>query len=98
MHDKLMRNQDALTPDDLMRYAEELGLDVDRFWDDIRTRRFPQRVARDVESADRSGVTGTPTFFVNGRRHQGPYDLATLKQAVVAAKAAAERGAAVAAG
>jgi Na+/H+ antiporter NhaA len=97
MHDKLMTHQDALAPDDLMRYADELGLDVDRFWEDARTRRFAPRVARDVASADRSGVAGTPTFFVNGRRHQGAYDLETLKRTVLAAKTAAERRATVAA-
>jgi 2-hydroxychromene-2-carboxylate isomerase len=91
MHDELMADQEALTDEDLMRHAGELGLDVDRFWEDVRTRRFARRVARDVDSADRSGVTGTPTFFVNGRRHQGAYDLETLKRAVLAAKAASER-------
>jgi Na+/H+ antiporter NhaA len=97
MHDKLMTNQDALAPDALMRYADELGLDVDGFWEDVRTRRFAPRVARDVASADRSGVAGTPTFFVNGRRHQGAYDLETLKRAVLAAKTATERRATAAA-
>jgi protein-disulfide isomerase len=95
MHDKLMRSQDALTDEDLLRYAGELDLDVDRFWEDVRTRRFAPRVARDIGSADRSGVAGTPTFFINGRRHQGAYDLETLKRAVLAAKAAAEQRAAV---
>src|SRR5207342_1579811 len=86
MHDRLMRSQDALADEDLMAYAAELGLDVDRFWEDVRTRRFARRVARDIASADRSGVDGTPTFFIDGRRHQGAYDLETLKRAVFAAK------------
>src|SRR5439155_1728317 len=71
MHDLLFQHQDALRPPDLVRYAEELGLDVDRFKDDLRRHVHAGRVARDVESADLSGVAGTPTFFVNGRRHQG---------------------------
>ena len=97
MHDVLMQNQDALTDEDLMRHAAELGLDVERFWEDVRTRRFARRVARDIGSADRSGVAGTPTFFIDGRRHQGAYDLETLKRAVLAAKSASEQRRAVAA-
>jgi protein-disulfide isomerase len=86
MHDLLFANQDALTGKDLVRYAEQLGLDVDRFRDDLRHHTRAARVAEDVDSADLSGVSGTPTFFVNGQRHQGAYDLDTLTQAVKAAK------------
>jgi Na+/H+ antiporter NhaA len=82
MHDKLLENQDRLTPPDLGRYAEELGLDVERFWDELRRREHAPRVAEDVASADASGVAGTPSFFINGKRHQGAYDVATLTQAV----------------
>jgi Na+/H+ antiporter NhaA len=85
MHDLLLAHQGELLPSDLRRYAETLGLDVGRFWDDVRTRRLARRVAEDVESADSSGVAGTPTFFVNGRRHFGAYDLETLGWAVRAA-------------
>jgi Na+/H+ antiporter NhaA len=87
MHDKLLDNQDALTGRDIMRYAEELGLDTDRFRDEIKRHEHAPRVARDVESAELSGVAGTPTFFVNGQRHQGAYDIDTLKKAVRAARA-----------
>ena len=86
MHDRLLASQDELTVRDLKRHAEELGLDVDRFWDDLRRREHSDRVAEDVASADTSGVAGTPSFFVNGRRHQGAYDLATLSAAVRAAR------------
>jgi protein-disulfide isomerase len=85
MHDKLFDHQDALTPPDLGRYAEELNLDLDRFWDELRRREYAERVAEDVATADASGVAGTPSFFINGRRHQGAYDLATLTDAVRAA-------------
>jgi Na+/H+ antiporter NhaA len=89
MHDRLLADQDELTPPDLTRHARELGLDVERFWHELRTRKHAPRVDRDVASADASGVAGTPTFFINGRRHNGAYDLATLTAAVKAAEARA---------
>jgi Na+/H+ antiporter NhaA len=86
MHDKLLAHQDALTPPDLGRYAEELDLDVERLWDELRRREHAARVADDVASADASGVAGTPSFFINGRRHQGAYDIEALTEAVRRAK------------
>jgi protein-disulfide isomerase len=86
MHDALLSNQDALRPRDLRRQAEEIGLDVERFEEDLRTHRHAGRVLADVVSADESGVSGTPTFFINGRRHYGVYDIQTLTEAVRAAK------------
>ncbi len=59
------------------------------FRDGLRKRKFSDRIAEDVESADRSGVSGTPTFFINGRRHYGAYDVATLTAEVRAARARA---------
>jgi Na+/H+ antiporter NhaA/predicted DsbA family dithiol-disulfide isomerase len=87
MHDLLLERQDALGFRDLVGYAAELGLDVDRFEEDLRTRSGSGRVARDVDSADLSAVSGTPTFFINGLRHYGAYDIATLSAAVKAARA-----------
>ena len=87
MHDLLLEHQDALGFDDLVRYAEQLGLNVERFEEDLRTRAGARRVAEDVDSADLSGVSGTPTFFINGIRHYGAYDIATLSGAVKAARA-----------
>ena len=89
MHDLLMSHQDALAPKDLIRYAGELGLDTERFTRDLRTHAYAARVAEDVDSADLSGVSGTPTFFVNGQRHYGAYDIAALKAAAKAARARA---------
>ena len=89
MHDRLLEHQDALQPADLLRYAEQLGLDVGRFNDHMRTRAAAARVAEDVEGAELSGVSGTPTFFINGRRHYGAYDIDTLSRAVRAAGARA---------
>jgi predicted DsbA family dithiol-disulfide isomerase len=86
MNDMLLTHQDALTPDDLMGYSRELDLDVERFWNELRRRRYAERVGEDVASADASGVAGTPTFFINGRRHQGAYDIDTLTAAVTNAR------------
>jgi Na+/H+ antiporter NhaA len=89
MHDLLLLHQDALTFDDLVGYADELGLDVDRFTAELSDRAHAARVAGDVDGADLSGVSGTPTFFVNGRRHQGAFDVESLSAAVKAAGARA---------
>jgi protein-disulfide isomerase len=86
MHDLLFEHQDALRPADLVRYAGELGLDVERFRNDLRNNTGAARVAEDVDSADLSGVSGTPTFFINGRRHYGAYDIATLSAAADTAR------------
>jgi Na+/H+ antiporter NhaA len=93
MHDTLLTHQEELTPRDLRRHAASVGVDVDRFAEDLRTREHAERVADDVHSADASGVTGTPTFFINGQRHQGAYDAATLTRVV---RTARSRAAAVA--
>jgi Na+/H+ antiporter NhaA len=82
MHDLLLANQNALTTSDLMGYAQQLGLDVERFENDLREHAGAAKVADDVDSADLSGVAGTPTFFINGRRHPGAYDIASLTAAV----------------
>jgi protein-disulfide isomerase len=89
MHDLLFEHQDALRLSDLVGYAEQLGLDSATFADEVRRRAHAARVSSDVDGADLSGVSGTPTFFVNGRRHQGAFDLETLSAAVKAAGARA---------
>jgi protein-disulfide isomerase len=89
MHDLLLEHQDALELEDLIAYAAQLGLDVERFMSDLRERVGAPRIADDVDSADLSGVSGTPTFFINGRRHYGAYDITTLSAAVRAAGARA---------
>jgi Na+/H+ antiporter NhaA len=89
MHDLLLDHQDALEPMDLMRYADKLGLDIERFTNDLREHEGAARIAEDVDSADISGVSGTPTFFINGQRHYGAYDIDTLSKAVVTAGARA---------
>ncbi|MEV8630356.1 Na+/H+ antiporter NhaA [Streptosporangium sp. NPDC051023] len=89
MHDRLLTSQGDLKPSDLLRHAQELGLDAERFHRDLWAHVGTARVAEDVDSADLSGVSGTPTFFVNGRRHQGAYDIDTLSSAVRLARARA---------
>jgi Na+/H+ antiporter NhaA len=89
MHDTLLEHQDALRATDLVGYARDLGLDLERFTRDLRRHVGAARVAEDVDSADLSGVTGTPTFFIDGRRHRGAYDAQSLSAAVKAARARA---------
>ncbi|WP_200210448.1 Na+/H+ antiporter NhaA [Micromonospora coerulea] len=90
MHDLLLAHQDALKPTDVLGYAEQLGLDLDRFREHLAQLKGADRIAEDIDSADLSGVTGTPTFFINGRRHHGAYDIAALSAAVKAAFASAK--------
>jgi Na+/H+ antiporter NhaA len=82
LYDVLLAQQEPSTPPELRDHARELGLDVERFWDELRHHDHAARVAEDVASADASGVSGTPTFFINGRRHYGAYDVDTLTVAV----------------
>jgi Na+/H+ antiporter NhaA len=89
LHDRLLDHQDQLSPSELVGHAEELGLDVERFTEYLRHHDGAGRVAEDVDSADLSGVSGTPTFFINGRRHYGAYDIDTLKNEVRLARARA---------
>jgi protein-disulfide isomerase len=86
MHDMLMEHQGALTTRDLVQYATDLGLSTEQFIEDLRKHTGAARVAEDVDSADLSSVSGTPTFFINGKRHYGAYDIGTLSEAVRAAR------------
>jgi len=89
MHDLLLDHQDALRVSDLLGYAEDIDLDGERFEEDLRRGSGAGRIEEDVDSADLSGVSGTPTFFINGRRHYGAYDIDTLSAEVRAARARA---------
>jgi protein-disulfide isomerase len=81
-HDALYVSQPALSPKLLLTLAVRLGLDAEQLAQDLEQRRWRPRVARDLESGMASGVGGTPTFFVNGRLHQGDYDAASLVAAL----------------
>ncbi|HWX86732.1 MAG TPA: Na+/H+ antiporter NhaA [Solirubrobacteraceae bacterium] len=89
MHDTLLAHQNELSLPALRDDAERLGLDVERFWEDLRRRAHAPRIDQDVATADASDVAGTPTFFINGRRHHGAYDVASLTAAVSASRARA---------
>jgi Na+/H+ antiporter NhaA len=86
MHDIMLEHQDELSQSHLVGYAEEIGIDAQRMLNELHRREYAARVSEDVASADESGVSGTPTFFVNGRRHYGAYDIGTLTTAVTAAR------------
>jgi protein-disulfide isomerase len=85
MHGLLFANQQRLEPADLAARATTLQLDVGRFADELRTHAHRAKVQSDFLSGVRSGVNGTPTFFVNGRRHDGPPDLPSLMESLHAA-------------
>ena len=74
MHRMLFEHQDALAPDDLNSYAKEIGLDVGRFAQDLRTQVHLPAVRSDFLSGVRSGVKGTPTFFINDEQFNTPWD------------------------
>ncbi len=93
MHDRLLDHQGALTAKDLIRYAGDLGLSIEPFTRDLRTSAGEAKITADIDSADLSGVSGTPTFFINGKRHTGAYDIGTLSAAVRSARARALIGA-----
>ena len=90
MHDTLLRHQGDLRASHIAKYATEIGLDAERMIDELHRREYAARVSEDVASADESGVSGTPTFFINGRRHYGAYDIATLSAAVKTARGRAQ--------
>jgi Na+/H+ antiporter NhaA len=92
MHDMLMDHQGALTARDLIAYAGEIGIDAEKFGNDLRKHVGAYRVAEDVDSADLATVSGTPTFFINGNRYYGAFDLAALTEAVHTAKGRAVLG------
>lgn len=90
MYDTLFEHQRALEPGDLLRYAEDLGLDRKRFEKELEERAHAGRVREDVHSGLESGVGGTPTLFINGVHHDAPYDPDTLAEAIERAGGAGE--------
>jgi protein-disulfide isomerase len=89
MHDVLFEHQGELELEDLLGYAADLGLDVERFARDVQGERHADRIREDVASAEASGARGTPTFFVGETRHVGPYDGASLAREIEASRSGA---------
>src|SRR5437899_5404080 len=82
MHDRIFEHQKRLRDEDLRAYAAAEGVDADRFAVDLGGHAFAERVREDFMSGVRSGVNGTPTFFVNGSRHDGPWNAEDLVAAI----------------
>jgi protein-disulfide isomerase len=87
MHDLLYENQRRLRAPDLRDYAERLALDVERFDRELAEHAHAPRVREDFMSGVRSGVNGTPTFYINGARHDDSYDIETMLAALERASA-----------
>lgn len=85
MHGTLFQNQHHLSGDDVVNYAENLGLDLDRFISDVNQRKFRPVIERDLQSGIDSGVHGTPSFFINGKSHVGGFDAESLRAAILEA-------------
>jgi NhaA family Na+:H+ antiporter len=82
MHDLLFENQESLQDTDLAEYAVEIGLDKERFQRDLESGQYKGRVEEDFKSGVRSGVNGTPTFYINGERYDGPWDIESLMEEI----------------
>src|SRR5205085_11175872 len=94
MHDLLYERQVALEDDNLLEYATQLRLDVERIAAELEEGTYRDRVRDDFRGGVRSGVNGTPTFYINGMRHDGSWDLDTLLKALQdAARSGPEAGA-----
>ncbi|HEY3208733.1 MAG TPA: DsbA family protein, partial [Actinomycetota bacterium] len=90
MHDLLYENQKSLREQDLRVYAEQLGLDVELFDKELAEHVHADRVHEDFMSGVRSGVNGTPTFYINGARHYDSYEIQTLLAALERAAASGQ--------
>jgi len=91
MHDTLYEHQNALAEKDLVGYAHRLGVDRTQFETQLSRHAYAERVREDFASGVRSGVNGTPTFYLNGIRHNGSYEFGVLLDAVETAAAPARR-------
>jgi protein-disulfide isomerase len=82
MHDLLYENQERLDDDLLVELSQQLNLDTDELTEALESNQFEPRVRADFSSGVRSGVNGTPTFFINGQRHDGSYDYQSMVEAI----------------
>ena len=82
MHDLLCKHSSTIGDAYLKRYAEEVGVDVERFEREIREHTHVEKVREDFESGVASGVTQTPAYFINGVRYRGEVDVDSLLAAI----------------
>lgn len=82
MHSLLYENQSLLNDEHILAYAEEAGLDTEKFLQDIESKEVAERVREDLASGVKNGVNSTPTFFINGMYYSGPYDYGILSQII----------------
>jgi protein-disulfide isomerase len=92
MHALLFEHQQDLTDSDMVRYALRIGLEPYRFEADLSSQVFAGRVEADYDGGVRSGVKGTPTFFITGERYSGPREYEPLKRAIEGAERGEPRG------
>ena len=79
MHDKLFANFRKLSRENILAWAKELGLDLPKFTADLESPKLKAVVASDMKAGDEAGVSGTPSFYINGKHYNGPFTLASLK-------------------
>ena len=82
MHDLLYENQESLDDGLLLQLSQQLNLDPNALAEALESKQFEPRVRADFSSGVRSGVNGTPTFFINGQRHDGSYDYESMVEAI----------------
>ncbi|MGD0330378.1 MAG: DsbA family protein [Nitrososphaeria archaeon] len=83
MHDQLFEHQDTLDDENLRRYAIAVGLDIKRFDQEMKSNLYAPKVHEDFINGVKSGVNGTPTFFINGLRYNGPPSFEALLEAIM---------------
>jgi protein-disulfide isomerase len=86
MHDTLYEHQDNLDPESLLEYAAALGLDLEKFRQDMKSPEVEGKVAKDLYGGARSGVNGTPNFFINGYKYEGDWSYPSLLTVLTAVR------------
>jgi protein-disulfide isomerase len=79
MHDKLFGNFRKLSRENILAWAQELGMDMPRFTADLASANLKSVVQKDLKAGEEAGVTGTPSFYINGKHYNGPFSMAALK-------------------
>jgi protein-disulfide isomerase len=82
MHDKLYANFQRISPENIFKWAEEIGLDVVRFTADLKSGKYKSAVEKETAEGEQAGVQGTPTVFVNGRHYNGPLETEALESVI----------------